>query len=472
RPPQVGDIVVLHTAGPPRVPAAPAPAAPPAPGARPSPAPSRPAAPEVKPAPPAETRSAVAPAPPAGAATEGGAQAPVDAQAGEVMALFESLKGTDLYTRARAYEQYAQKHPATRLARVLVEEAMQIRRLLLAVSTGQPTAPVEGLRARSFSAPNAIVEGQVPSLGVEVLGPAKGAILFVRKSGDLAYVSRPMVAAGTGYFRSDISLEQARAPGVEYFIEAVGPDGRGQAVVGSDAEPIKLEVQRQPTPRAEHYEVSVTMLTDYADWNRLKGNDWAWQTEGSMGVRITDVGLRAVRSGFGVYRGEGGSLDELDKLGVSRRVGLTYGYLEAEFGVSSFTGLIARGIIGLQESGVTGGAQGFIRLGNDKSTNLLLGGEVLGGVGLRGITELDLNIFERVPIVLRTEVTNQPAGEPKSSVTPVGQSQEQAEVGARAIAQIGYRIVPTFVVAVRGSYEGRTIRHAGPGGGAAVSYQW
>ena len=123
--------------------------------------------------------------------------------------------------------------------------------------------------------------------------------------------------------------------------------------------------------------------------------------------------------------------------------------------------------------------QALVRIGNDKKTNLLIGGEVLGGIGLRGITQLELDTFERVPIVLRTVVTNQPAGSPVLPVDvrppehlPPGTSVERGEVGARAIVQVGYELAAGFVVAARGSYQGRTINHAGPGFGGAVMYTW
>ena len=192
-------------------------------------------------------------------------------------------------------------------------------------------------------------------------------------------------------------------------------------------------------------------------------------------MRFQDVGLRAARTGFGVYRGTGGSLAELDQQKVpGRKVGLTYGYLEGEFGLSYFTAIIGRVVIGLEDDGVNGGAQALLRLGNDRDTNLTIGGEVLGGIGLRGITELQLATFPRVPILFRTEVTNQPAGVANRELlgSAKTESVEQGEVGARAIAQIGYRFLPDLVIAVRGSYQGRTINHAGPGFGGAVSYQW
>jgi len=32
--------------------------------------------------------------------------------------------------------------------------------------------------------------------------------------------------------------------------------------------------------------------------------------------------------------------------------------------------------------------------------------------------------------------------------------------------------LPDLVISARGSYQGRTINHAGPGFGGAVTYQW
>jgi hypothetical protein len=105
----------------------------------------------------------------------------------------------------------------------------------------------------------------------------------------------------------------------------------------------------------------------------------------------------------------------------------------------------------------------MLRIGSDLGTNLSLSGEILGAVGLRGAAQLELATFARVPIVLRTEVTNQPAG-----TTGLG----SGDVGGRGIVQIGYKFTADFLVAVRGSFQGRTIQHFGPGVGGAVGYIW
>jgi hypothetical protein len=247
-------------------------------------------------------------------------------------------------------------------------------------------------------------------------------------------------------------------------------------VQGQAETPERVAVVSLPEHAPEPGRAAVASLsTDYADWNNLEGNDRVWQSEGFVGLRLRDVGLRAVHTGFGVYRGIGGSLSELDEQHLrGRRVGLTYGYLEGEVGVSHFVGLLGRAVVGLENDGISGGAQMLVRLGNDRETNLLIGGEVLGSIGLRGITQLELQTFERFPIVLRTEVTNQPAGtgSEMTDTPPSGDASQQGEVGARVMAQVGYRVTPGLTLAVRGSYQGRTIHHAGPGLGGAVSYEW
>ncbi len=404
---------------------------------------------------------------------------PTDPEAAELTRIFDSLRGADPVTRIRAYEDYVRARPSGRYAPVLYEEAQALRRLLETERPAQAAPMQPG--ARQFAVPSNVMEQSPLSIGIELQGPATGAVLHVRNAGQVAYASQPMGPAGPGYFTTVVPAPQVESPRLEFFIEASSPDGRAEPVRGSAEQPISAGVEAVPRPAPPpHREATFSMLTDYADYNRLRGNDYAWQTEGWFSLRYGDIGVRAVRSGFGVFRGAGGTIDDLDVLGREpRRIGLTYGYLELELGASDFVSFIGRAVVGLRDEGTSGGGQGMIRLGNDKRTNLLLGGEFLGGVGLRGFTQLELNSFPRVPIVLRSEVTNQPAGLSDPTPTPVDDkrpadqtSSGAGEVGARGIVQVGYRVVPSLVVSLRGSYQGRTIHHAGPGVGAGVTYQW
>jgi hypothetical protein len=274
-----------------------------------------------------------------------------------------------------------------------------------------------------------------------------------------------MTSITNGYFAATLRPEDVTAPELEYFIEATEAGGKPVPVVGTAVSPLTLVVFQPPVPYAPRKLPSrVEIATEYADYNRLRNNDRAWQTEGWFGLRFDDVGVRALRTGFGVYRGVGGSVHALDTLRANPTpVGLTYGWLEAEFGLVRIFSMGARVAVGLFDHGVTGGGELLLRIGSDLGTNLLISGEILGAVGLRGAAQLELATFPRVPIVLRTEVTNQPAG-----ATGLG----VGDVGGRGIAQVGYRFTPEFLVAVRGSFQGRTIEHFGPGFGGAVGYTW
>jgi len=409
----------------------------------------------------------------------GGAESkPEDPEAAAIAKMFDDLKGKDLVTRIRAYEDYVRAKPEGRFARVLYEEAASLRRLM--ESEGKPAtkkpsgSPEPQPAIVKFGPPRVAVEGTPLAIAIELSDVTTGAILHVRAKGKQNYAHHVMASAGRNYWSATIPGNQVVLPGVEYFIEAGTEEGDSRSIVASPGNPEVVTILEAPKfAKPRKVLASAMLLTDYADYNSLKGNDRVWQTEGTFGLRYGDVGVRALRTGFGVYRGVGGSLDELDNLGLpGRPVGLTYGYLELEVAPHKFFSVIGRGAIGLLDDGLSGGGQILFRIGNDRDTNLILGGELLGGVGLRGFTQLELNTFKKVPILIRTEVTNQPAGTEGDFVSEPSESVRVGQVGVRAILQAGYRFTPHLVVSGRVSFQGRTINHAGPGFGGAVGYEW
>jgi hypothetical protein len=457
RPPQRGDVVLLAGASP--LPAA---------------APSGGASSGAKPPAEAPAGAQAGDAKPA----EG---AGLDADAAAVAKMFEELSGADLVTRIRRYEDYVRTTPNGRFARVLYEEALSLRNLYAlsrepkGEATGGATpSPTPDPDALSFTLPSEVLAESPLSLALELVG-SQGAVLHVRTTGQPAYASFPMSARGDRYFGVVLPAEQLVAPELELFIEATDALGHPHAVLGSPADPLRLAVRKIERPRApDPVEAEASVWADYADYNRMRGNDRVFQTEGSIGMRLGDTGVRAVRTGFGVYRGVGGGIAELDDLGLDgREIGLTYGYLEGEFAPSAKFSVISRLAVGLLEDGVSGGAQGLIRIGSDRGTNLVLGGEVLGGVGLRSIVELNLAAFERFPILFRAEVTDQPAGVADTSeAADSSVARGETDVGLRGIVQGGFRVTPDFALSLRGSFQGRNIKHAGPGFGGGVSYTW
>lgn len=413
---------------------------------------------------------------PTGTAPVDAAASPDDVEARAIGAMLEQLAGADLPTRIAHYEELARIRPRGKYTRTLVEEAAALRQLLLparARQSGEPLAPKQR-KIVSFVEPKSALDHAPLRLGAELRGPLSGGVLHVRNKGAPSYRSFPMTSEGKGFWGATIPGERVNAPSIEYFIEGIGDGGRAEAVVGSPDNPRLIEVHEVPKPAApKKLDATVSLASELADYNRLRGNDRVWQTEGYFGMRFGDTGVRAVRTGFGVYRGVGGSVTELDEQNrAGRSVGLTYGYLETEIGLTRSFSLLGRLAIGLLDEGISAGGQALLRIGSDRGTNLLLGGEVLGGIGIRTFAQLELASFPRFPILVRSEVSNQPAGSGASTTTPAGASQDTGQVGARGIVQLGWKPLPPLTLAIRGSFQGRTINHAGPGIGAGVTYEW
>jgi hypothetical protein len=431
RPPEPGDIVVLALAASPAAPAAGPPSA----------------GPQAPKPPDAEERP------------------PEDPDARAVTELLDGLRGSDLWTRIQRYEALAQARPASRYARTLLEEAAALRELATARQKAPAAALAQaGARVLHFAPPKEALARSAIRVALE-LADASGAVLQYRAKGAQGYASLPMTPVGSGYFAATIRGEDVTGTVVEYFIEATGVNGRTIVVEGEPAAPREIPIFSPPPPSAPRkLAARVEITTDYADYDRMRGDDHAFQTEGFFRVRLGDVGVRALRAGFGVYRGVGGPLSQLEQpTPVTQSVGLTYGWLEAEFGFVRAFSMGARVDVGLLNEGVSGGGMLSFRIGSDLATNFLMSGEILGGVGLRGAAQLELASFPCVPIMVRAEVTNQPA-------RTVGLG--SGDVGLRGIVQVGYRFTPELTVAVRGSFEGRTIDHFGPGFGGAVGYSW
>ncbi|HMI87224.1 MAG TPA: hypothetical protein VK550_24195, partial [Polyangiaceae bacterium] len=239
---------------------------------------------------------------------------PVTAEAKELSLLFDALKGQAIADRIARYEQYLRAHPNGAYARVLSEEADALRQLLGAGRSAGAATDVPH-QLVTFRPPSSALAHEPLTIGAE-MAPAAGAVLHVRHAGEMAYQTLAMRPAGARYFRATIDPAQMQAPEVEYFVEAVTAGGLAVAAIGTADTPQRIEVRETPRPLPpSRPAASASIFTDYADYNRLRGNDYAWQTEGQFGLRYADQGVRAVRSGFGVYRGLGGSVFELDSIG-------------------------------------------------------------------------------------------------------------------------------------------------------------
>ena len=372
--------------------------------------------------------------------------------------------------------------PDGRYAAVLWEEAQQLRKLITLRSDKESSDEEDDhVKVARFAMPWEARAAEPLTIALEIHGEVTGVRMMWRGDRARAFEARPMRLSGPRHYSATLSAEDTAVTEVQFFVEATRSDGERVTLLGNRLDPRHLRFEDAERTVVLDAEREVALTTDYADFNRVRGNDWLWQTEGSFGLRFEDVGIRALRTGFGVYRGVGGGIDELDEQErVARRVALTYGWLEVEVGFHEVASLIARGIAGAGNDGLAPGAQALMRIGNDRRTNVMLGGEVLAGVGLRAILELQLMATPRLPLTLRTEVTNQPVGarhtgdglQPVEDAAPSEIARERTPVAGRVIVGAGYELFDGFLVGARASYQARNIDHGGPGFGGSVRYRW
>ncbi|MFO0674331.1 MAG: hypothetical protein U0235_32755 [Polyangiaceae bacterium] len=156
-----------------------------------------------------------------------------------------------------------------------------------------------------------------------------------------------MRAMGAHYFAGTLPGDAIDDGGAQYFVEGVLSDGTAVPVVGTASAPREVEVERPPFMGKRRGTIAEVQLTsELASFNTKAPNDYMFQTEGQSSWRLGDVGVRAVRSGFGVIRGKGGLLSDLDAGRSPTDIGLTYGYVEAEWGLSHTYAIVTRPIIG------------------------------------------------------------------------------------------------------------------------------
>ena len=89
---------------------------------------------------------------------------------------------------------------------------------------------------------------------------------------------------------------------------------------------------------------------------------------------------------------------------------------------------------------------------------MILAGELMPEIGQRAYIGLAWQAWKRVPMSTEIVVTDQPVN--------------TDELAVRLIQEIGYRFSDRVSIALRPSYQLRTIRHAGPGIGLAATFDW
>jgi len=437
------------------------------------------------------------------------ARGAADAEA--VRAAWQASLGHSLTDRARGWREFLAAHPTTAYAAAIRTEIaslehQQSEREAALARASRPNsgrgdriaalaaALVPGSDVLAVDTPPRVAPGQPIDLSFLIRDPSKigTTALFARTAGSPGLKRIELARDGDAYLRGRIPVELVAEPRVEWFVEVTAPDGSPGFALGNRNEPRTITVDRgleEPPPASGRSRV--TLAVDYVDFDGglNKGYDQYAQAELDFSYRFIKP-IYAFRLGFGTLSGLGGPKDVIDEDpthhcldadGVyrCRRVAFNYVYAEIEHRFRPTIAVMIRPTAGLvatdtmQDSTTTRctnssniadcdfttgfGLRARVRLGEEDSTNLVLGAGFTDGVGTLLEARYHWLPTPVLPVELSVEVTDQPVPE---------------DFGVRLIGDVGWRGISWFYPSLRLSMQARDIDHTGFSGGAAMNFDW
>lgn len=312
------------------------------------------------------------------------------------------------------------------------------------------TPPVRAPAIADFRhEPPALVPPGVPlTLSVFAPAPLAHPMLMYRVRGEHSFVALPFVAKPDSYYTVAIPPARVQAPGVEYYIVVDTPEAPRYLAFATPEEPERVEVEGRfnETMELARYgvrdEVSTTEeLVSYASTNGVR--DYYYRAEGDYLHRIFG-NIYSMRFGAGYLHGvavDGGTQ-------MPTTVGFLYAYSEAELrGATIPLAFIPRLIFGVNDSGVGGGVEGRVRIGDELGMNFEGGVTFLSQLGFETFTTLTLHPIDRATVALSAYLENLPLDN---------------ELGFRSYADLRYRFGRATTVGVRVGVAARSIDTIGP----------
>jgi len=387
-------------------------------------------------------------------------------------AWFETL-GKLPAARAQIYAAFLKRYPSTAYREALEREIAILRGL---ESDEREARQVRQARARVPALPTLElmpVSGARAGEAIELAGllhsrvPLRSLVLHARPLSSPDYQRFPVQFDAGNHVRLQLPAALAETPGFGYFVEGVDALGRVVALSGTAEAPRLVPVAAPDAPPGTELRTRVRFSSELVSFQGTTGRDYFLVSEGDFLYRLELGPLLGLRVGYGNYTGRGGTVEQLDVRGLPPvAAGFTYGFVESELGLHRLLGVATRVTVGLgrpdggeqTRSELTGGVQLRTRLGAADGTHLVLAGELMPEIGQRGYLGLHFEAIRSLPMAAEVVVTDQPV--------------HSKELAVRLVYELGYRVSQRVALALRASYQLRTIAHAGPGLGLATSFDF
>jgi hypothetical protein len=316
-----------------------------------------------------------------------------------------------------------------------------------------------------------IYEGMPLDIAVEVAAPEKIAkmVLHHRKKGKKYFTSATMKRSGDFNFHYLVPPEALSHPGLEYFIEVVGVDGKKRSGVGGPSLPVAVSVKRSPVKMIEKAGRSRWSTSfDYVDfYYKNNHRDYFWKLETDFLYKIKTF-LYGARMGVGFFEGRGGSNSDIESSfipdGGLEPLSFAYMFTELEFKIVKYFYVSGRFLAGTtlqgygqeHEGEVIVGGQGRVRIGEEWAY-LILGASFTKDAGVEAELSVNIDVLKKFPIAGYVLVTDLPV---------------ETEWSVRLVGQVGWRPLPWIAIGLRGGWNIRTIKHEGWSVGAATELRW
>ncbi|MEO6772746.1 MAG: hypothetical protein ABI467_06950 [Kofleriaceae bacterium] len=395
---------------------------------------------------------------------------PVDPATAEVLGEFAAQAGQSLDVRIAAWERYLSSHQSSRFATGVRLELDELRALREQM---QPPSALQGaarIAVVAHDAPRRARASEPLALAFVLDHPDRvaSAYLHYRPIGAATFHAVLLAREHDLYLRGVIPAEVMRAPGIEYFVEVSAPDGRTGLALASPQAPIAVEVAAPPLLdrfAAQPGRSSVRMMVDALDFRTFdhRTGDRTDHMERAtidftywLGTVIQSVGV-----GAGVYAGTGGLRDAVWTPGMDApQSAFHFGYADLELGghlehtPASIGGQL---IAGVGREGFGLGAEGRFRVGDRSSTNLAFVARTIDQVGW--LSEVRFGARPTAPLGVGISVgaTDQP---------------NEGDTALVLGTELELFAIQNVSITARGSWQGRSVAHAGLGGGAGLAFNW
>lgn len=294
--------------------------------------------------------------------------------------------------------------------------------------------------------------------------------LYYRDIGDDNWASLAFARRADGDYEAVIPADDVRPPGVEYYISATDGLAKGDRFA-SAATPQQVHVAgaafanvaRRDLERFGGDRSELVVQYEYAGFGSPleEGSfDDRWhRTQVHLDYRLLHA-VRQLRFGASILRSDSVQLERAQgetELVPNNGLGMDYGYAAIEVQPHELVGIWGELRLGATENSFSSGGAGYLRLGMDPGTHVVLWGGGMAGYGQQMGMVLHWTTVPRVPMRVEAEASNWP-----DETAPAVRLAYEARFGLGEHAELRTRV----------GYQARFHQLGGPTLGAGLVWHW